>query len=48
MYFRKENKCMKKYEMPTMEMEEVLFNDVMLVSTNDNNLDFDGKYNENI
>ena len=39
---------MKKYEMPTMEMEEVLFNDVMLISTNDNNLRFDGKYNENI
>ena len=39
---------MKKYEMPTMEMEEVLFNDVMLISTNDNNLGFDGKNNENI
>ena len=39
---------MKKYEMPTMEMEEVLFNYVMLISTIDNNLGFDGKYNENI
>lgn len=39
---------MKKYEMPTIEIEEVLFNDVMLVSANDNNLGFDGNYNENI